>query len=137
MKPFEGIEVLVWPMQPTELQGLLHTIARLGFQLRSVQSCAEFRCAIERGSAALAIAQISHTYQEPLQFLAEVGPSVQLPPTLIVSASLDVDMYLEAMQRGAYDCMGTDPDEKELVRIAAAALKARHGCLTNSGGPGR
>ena len=44
---------------------------------------------------------------------------------LIVTAWSEVNLYLEAMRRGAFDCVGLPLDSHELARIVARALESR------------
>jgi DNA-binding NtrC family response regulator len=44
---------------------------------------------------------------------------------LTLAAALDVDLYLEAMQLGAFDCAGLPLDRKELARLIGRAAEAR------------
>ena len=47
------------------------------------------------------------------------------PPVLTMATSLDVDLYLEAMRRGAFDCVGLPVEEKELFRLISKASETR------------
>ncbi len=135
MKPFDAIEAIFWITDPAELSVLLPRLLGLGIRVRPAQSSEEFRAAIEEGGAELALAQITNSNREALQILAQANSASPMPPTIVICGNLDVDLYLEAMQSGAYDCIGTHLQDAELVRIISAALKSKHGCLTTAGGP--
>lgn len=61
----------------------------------------------------------------PLELLSRLQRVLAPPPVLIVTDKLDAHLYLEAMRRSAFDCLGLPLNEGELDRIVSRALAAR------------
>jgi DNA-binding NtrC family response regulator len=55
--------------------------------------------------------------------------AAEMPPVLVVTDPDDVDLYLEAMSRGAFDCVALPLNQRELERIASRALLERRQLL--------
>jgi DNA-binding NtrC family response regulator len=126
MKSLESARVLIWAKEPAALAVVEETLLRLGSRVQAVDSLERLRQAIRVYPVDIIVAQVSHRFREPLELLARSRDVEGFPPMLLVATTHDVQLYLEGMRRGAFDCLGLPLDEKELVRIVSHALEARH-----------
>jgi FixJ family two-component response regulator len=65
---------------------------------------------------------LSKGHPERLAFLQSKDLTTQLPPVVVLTDCFDVDLYVEALRRGAYDGVGIPLDHKELLRVIRAAV---------------
>lgn len=128
MKSFAG-HVVLWGAPQNRLHDLGESLARLGFRVREVDSIEEVRSAIQGQGADLVVTRLCGCFQYPLELLSWLQHVPSPPPVLIATGGVDVPLYLEAMRRGAFDCVGLPLNESELVRIVTRALEARQGTL--------
>lgn len=77
---------------------------------------------VESRSVDLVVAWLCQSYRGPLELLTRLKGLLAAPPVLVVSCGMDVNLYLEAMRLGAFDCVASPVEETELVRIVSAAL---------------
>jgi DNA-binding NtrC family response regulator len=103
------------------------TLLRLGGWVEAVDSFEKLRGAIENHSVDLLF--VSCTQARPLltwlnDFRSE-WKGRPVPPVLTLASGLDVDLYLEAMSLGAYDCVGLPVEEGELVRLVNKAVEKK------------
>ncbi len=118
--------VVLWGARVSELEELGRSLARLGLQVRQVDSIEAVRAAIRNREADLVIAPLCGCFCQPLEMLDWLGQEPAAPPVLIVTGAVDIHLYLEAMRRGAFDCVGLPLNENEVERIVSQALQARH-----------
>lgn len=124
MKSFAG-HVVLWGAPQNGLDELGESLARLGFRVREVDSIEEARSAILSQGVDLVVTRLCECFQYPLELLSWLQHMASPPPVLVATEGVDVPLYLEAMRRGAFDCVGLPLDESELVRIITCALEAR------------
>lgn len=74
----------------------------------------------------LIVGRVCRCFDGPLKLLVWLQGVPDAPPVVIVCDELDFHLYLEAMRRGAFDCVGLPLNERELVRIVTRALEIRH-----------
>ena len=132
MTPFEDKRVALWgPPEylesecPDKLVALAQTLSRLGCRVYPVRSIGELLETIEGSPVDLIFAMLCGCFRQPLELLAGSERGETLPPVVLVTTAFDVALYLEAMWRGAFDCVAVPLDEKELIRIATRALNTR------------
>ena len=127
MNSLAGSRVILWAAQQCDVNGLEKSLACQGCHLQIVKSFDELRAVMERHDVDLIVARLCHSLRRPLlELLSWVRDIPSPPPVVIVADSLDVDLYLEAMRRGAFDCVGLPLNEKVLVRIMAHALEGQY-----------
>ncbi len=126
MNPLAGNRVVLWGVQQNDLDTIRQSLARMGFQVLPVDSLENLRAVIEEQEVDLIMARLCRCCEHPLsELLASLPGAASAPPVLIVADAVDVDLYLEAMRRGAFDCVGLPLNEKELTRIVTRALGVR------------
>jgi DNA-binding NtrC family response regulator len=125
MNDFSG-RVVLWKAPQDVLDELGKSLARFGFQVHEVDSLEDVRAAIQGHDTDLVVTRLCGCFRRPLELLAWLEHVPSASPVLIVTAGVDVPLYLEAMRRGAFDCVGLPLNENELVRIVTRALEARH-----------
>lgn len=125
MKPFEGTRVVLWAGWPEALATVGETLSKLGCRVQSVDSLEQVRRAMEGNRPGLIVAQLCYCFRQPLELLRRLRPAESPPPVLVVSPGSDVDLYIEAMRLGAFDCVGHPVDQRELIRIVSQALETQ------------
>jgi len=121
MKPLEGKFVVC--ADPEGNMGEVCRILQLwGCRTQSVRTTDKLRDVLGAEPVDLIVAFVCRTSPLALQFFPSPERMGQLPPVLIVACSADVDLYLEAMKRGAFDCISLPLNEKEFSRIVSRAL---------------
>ncbi len=136
MNSLAGSRVILWGAQQCDLNTLEKSLAHQGCHVHVVESLEALRAVTEGHDVDVILARVCPCIERPLQeMLSWVRDMPSPPPVLIVADSLDVDLYLEAMRRGAFDCLGLPLNENELIRIMTHALEARY--LQVSAGGGR
>ena len=123
MKPDLKIRVALWAESPG-LEGVEETLTRLGARVGTAGSREEIEEWIESRSVDLIVTWLSGDDRGAFKLLSWLENFPAAPPVLVVSCGLDVNLYLEAMRRGAFDCIALPLEENELVRIVAAATEA-------------
>jgi DNA-binding NtrC family response regulator len=118
-------------MQPDDLRELEPLLAGEGLTVERVQSLAEVRRAMASHGADVIVARVCACYSEPLTLLDEQLPA----PVLLVTPGADMPLYLEAMRRGAFDCVGLPLDEGEFLRLIRRALDSSRARVTAGGTP--
>ena len=134
MNPLAGKRVILWGAPQNGLDELGENLIQLGLQVHVAHSIEDVRTAILTEYADLIVARLCGCFQDPLELLAWLKQVPAGPPVLTVSEGMDVKLYLEAMRRGAFDCVGMPLNESELVRIVVRALEARQAEAVATGG---
>jgi DNA-binding NtrC family response regulator len=135
MSPAAGYRVVLWGVLQGDLNGVGKSLARQGCLVHEVHSLEELRSVTQTHAVDLTVARLCRCLEQPLlEVLAWAQDVLSRPQVLIVADGLDVDLYLEAMRRGAFDCVGLPLNETELTRIVARALQARHAQFAAAGG---
>jgi DNA-binding NtrC family response regulator len=101
-----------------EVRRILHL---WGCRALSVKTPDELFETLKAGPVDLIVAFVCRT-PLALQFFPSAGYTDDLPPVVVVACTADVDLYLEAMKRGAFDCVSLPINEKEFSRIVSRAL---------------
>ena len=127
MNPVEGHHVALWGPLEGDLHGVGGSLARQSCLVHQVESLEELFAVMHTHAVDLVVVRLCRCRERPLEELLRwVWEAPSRPLVLIVADALDVDLYLEAMRRGAFDCVGLPLNENELIRIVGRALDARH-----------
>jgi DNA-binding NtrC family response regulator len=123
MKPLEGKFVVC--VDPTgDLPCVREAMDRFGCRLRHVQTLDELREVLQSGRVDVLFLRLNRNNTDFLDIFSWGGRSLALPPVVVIADAEDVDLYLDAMQSGAFDCLACPVDGNELARIAAKAVEA-------------
>jgi DNA-binding NtrC family response regulator len=123
MDPLQQARVVLWTESPGELASIEQTLSQHGFTPRSASTLEQLMEWVASHSVDVVVAWLCQSYRGPLALLTKLKGLPAAPPVLVVSCGLDVNLYLEAMRRGAFDCVASPVDETELVRVVSAALE--------------
>ncbi len=134
MSSLAGNRVILWGAQQCDLNALEESLVRQGCLVHTVESLEELRAVMEGIDADLIVVRLCRCLERVLLEVLGWMQEAPSPPVLIVADALDVDLYLEAMRRGAFDCVGLPLNENELIRIMSRALEARHTRASAAGG---
>jgi DNA-binding NtrC family response regulator len=121
-KPFHGKRVLVWGGAMCDASLVGEALARLGCEVRTLKTLEALRECWQSGPADLLVARLCAGARNELDDLRELRARPAFPPLLVVADSESVGLYLEAMQHGAFDCIGLPLDACELERIVQTAF---------------
>ncbi len=133
MENLGDARVLLWGAQRDDLDALRERLEHWGLRVEGVNSFEELRAAVRGRKVDLIVTRLCGCFQRPLDMLVWLQQTPSAPPVVVVTAAADVDLYLEAMRRGAFDSVGLPLNEQELLRIVSSALEARHGAVTARG----
>ena len=124
MKPLEGKFVVC-----ADPEGNMEEVRRIlqfwGCRTELVRTADELLDVLKTEPVDLIVAFVCRTAPVALEFFPSAERMVELPPVVIVACTADVDLYLEAMKRGAFDCVSLPINEKEFSRIVSRALYER------------
>ena len=135
MKTMAGHQVVLWGLLEGGLNGVEQSLVRQGCLVHRVESLEELFAVMHTHSVDLVVVRLCRCRERPLRELLRWSrESPSAPLVLIVADALDMDLYLDAMRRGAFDCVGLPLDESELLRIVSRALDARHLQGASAGG---
>ena len=125
MKSLEGRIVVC-----ADPEGSMEEVRRIlnlwGCQTQLVKTADELLDVLKTGPVDLIVAFVCRTPSVALQFFPSAERMETLPPVVMVACNADVDLYLEAMKRGAFDCVSLPINEKEFSRIVSRALLEKH-----------
>jgi DNA-binding NtrC family response regulator len=125
MSLLAGARVIVWLNEPRELAAVSAVLARQGCSVQRVLTFEQVLEALNKNHVNLIVARLCpHCPEWKDLFRAELQRADQ-PPVLLIASNYDVDLYLEAMSRGAFDCISFPSMESELIRIAAQAMEGQ------------
>jgi len=128
MTSMSRIRVALWSRRCGDLPAIESSLVRVGCQVNRVDSFDELE-RICRSHEADVLVVSCRSARNVLQWLHSVPvgtePIARIP-VLTLASSLDVDLYLEAMQLGAFDCAGLPLDGRELARLISRAVDAGH-----------
>jgi DNA-binding NtrC family response regulator len=118
--------VALWSRKCGDLVAIEESLARVGCQVNRVDSFPDLEKMCQSREADVLVVSC-RSAREVLQWMhsAPVAPqTLARIPVLTLASSLDVDLYLEAMQLGAFDCAGLPLDKRELARLITRAVEA-------------
>jgi DNA-binding NtrC family response regulator len=123
MKPLEGKFVVC--VDPTgNLLSVREAMDRFGCRLLHVQTLDELRDVLQSGPIDVLLLRLNRSNTNFLEMFSWSNQSHALPPVVVIADAEDVDLYLDAMRCGAFDCLAYPVDRNELARIAAKAVEA-------------
>ncbi len=125
MNFLSGCRVILWGPQDNAVELLGENLVCRGFQVQTVGSLEELNNALAEQDVDLIVARLCRCFAEPLELLGRLQGAPSAPPVLIVTEGPDVHLYLEAMRRGAFDCVALPLNQQELLRIVKCALETR------------
>jgi DNA-binding NtrC family response regulator len=134
MRLLAGKRVLLWGSHPRALGALECSLENQGARTEKVGSLEQALAVLRGEDVDLMVAQLCEGFAHPLELLTCLGEEPSAPPVLMVAGAMDVSLYLEAMRRGAFDCIGLPLNEMELLRIVSRALEAQGARVTSGGG---
>jgi DNA-binding NtrC family response regulator len=107
---------------PAEVPELESTLASHGCKLRRTNTKQELLDTLGKLPVEVVLLILSKGHPERLALLQEENVSSGFPPIVVLTDCFDVDLYVEAMNRGAFDGLCVPLDAKELLRVVRAAL---------------
>jgi two-component system, NtrC family, response regulator HydG len=116
--------IVLWSEVPGELAEVKTILERHGHGVQTANSLEGVNALVESGSVDLVVSWLCGGYCGPLKLLSRSQAHPDAPPVLVVSCGLDVHLYLQAMQHGAFDCVAVPLNEEELMRIVSNALQS-------------
>ena len=125
MKPLSGYRVVLWGPEDNALELLGENLVCQGCRVHTVGLLEELSNVLEEQDVDLIVARLGRCFAEPLELLGRLQGAPSAPPVLIATEGPDIHLYLEAMQRGAFDCVALPLNSHELIRIVTHALEAR------------
>jgi len=128
MSSIGRVRVALWFRRGGDLAAIETGLAGVGCQVLPVDSFSALE-QICRNHDADVLVVSCHSAREVLQWLHSFPAAMESGfriPVLTLASSLDVDLYLEAMQLGAFDCAGLPLQSSELARLIQRAAEASH-----------
>lgn len=107
---------------PAEVPELETALGRQGWRLDRFTRGGELLEALKNPCVEVVLLILSQGHPERLAFLQSMTLLTELPPVVVLTDCFDVDLYVEALRRGAYDGVGIPLDHKELLRVIRAAI---------------
>lgn len=124
MQTQDRAHIVLWSEIPGELSEVKSILERHGHRIQTASSLEGALALAESGNTDLVIGWLCGGYNGPLKLLTRLQANDDAPPVLVVSCGLDVHLYLQAMQHGAFDCVAVPLNESELMRIISQALQS-------------
>lgn len=125
MKELVGTRVALWTGRQRELDSVGAVLEGRGCDVRTLNTLEELRRELEQGGPDLIVTQACPCCVEWKIILSAESFTKKLPPVVLVTDAFDADIYLEAMRRGAFDCVALPLNEIELIRVASRAVETR------------
>lgn len=116
--------VALWAQDPEDLEDVGEILTGRGLCVLSTDSEERLRGWVTEGQVHLVITELGAAFRAPLDFLNWLKTQAAAPPVLVVAEAAHVPLYLEAMRRGAFDCVGQPLHENEVMRMVTRALEA-------------
>ena len=123
MKKLFGTRIALWAKTANGLAQLRVALHRLGCEVVRADSFAQLGQWVKSRAIDLIVTKLAADDQSAFELVTWLDEIPDAPPVLVAGHALDMDLYLEVMRRGAFDCIGFPLDEDELARIVAAALE--------------
>lgn len=112
-----GMKVALCAREIEEVQPLAQVLTGLGCNVQAAESTEELEELLEKQPIDVVLA---HVCPSRLQFLEILGRR-EMPPVVPLLCHADSGLYLEALKRGAFDCVPLPVRESELVRVLQLA----------------
>jgi DNA-binding NtrC family response regulator len=96
-----------------------------GCEVLDLHSLEELKKEMQGRGVHLIVSRICPCCREWEELLSRAERNQEFPPVVLLASGFEVDLYLEAMRRGAFDSIGLPLNENELLRVAASALRPR------------
>lgn len=134
MTSFCRNRVVLWSAHQNDLDALRESLVRRGLQVHVVKSLepsadgtglSDGSTVVPLAEVNLIVARLCQCFTRPLDLISWLQEAPSPPPVLTVTEGEDVPLYLEAMGRGAFDCVPLPLNEREFIRIVARAFEAR------------
>lgn len=122
MRALEDVIVAVWTGRSDDQQAIEHAFAHLGCSVSPVTTGKELLRLSEENRIQLVATSLSADFLEPLELLSRREEAALLPPVVVLTDAWSTDLYMEALQLGAFDGLCLPINEKELQRVVCAAL---------------
>jgi DNA-binding NtrC family response regulator len=126
MNGLSETRVVVWAQKPLYLVSMENALTRLRCEVRRARSFTQLGQWVKSHSVDLVVTWLSTDDQDALDLVTWLDEIPGAPAVLVVVGGLDMELYLEAMRRGAFDCIGLPVDENELARIIGSAVELSH-----------
>ncbi len=125
MKKIEELRIGVWSQAPEDGRAIEQALRNLGCQATLVGSSDNLVHLARRKALDVVTASLFPGFREPLRLLASESKA-DLPPMIVVTDAWETELYLEAVELGAFDGLSFPLDQKELRRVVVAAVWGRH-----------
>lgn len=116
-KSVAGMEVALCAREIEEVQPLAQLLKRLGCRVQTAESPEELEELVAKEPIHVVLA---HVCPSRLQFMEILGRP-EMPPVVPLLCHADHDLYIQALRRGAFDCVPLPAGESELVRVLLLA----------------
>jgi DNA-binding NtrC family response regulator len=105
------------------VQGVERTLIDQGMRTRRVRNCAEASAALrESATPALVLTGISLPDGTWADVLEAVNAAPRSAPVIVVSALVDIKLYLDVLESGAYDFVVPPLSSDDLTHIVGPAM---------------
>lgn len=122
MRALENVHVAVWARRTEDQQAIERALSHLGCSVNPVATGKELLRLAQHNSIQLVAAALSQDFLDPLELLSNNDEAAALPPLVVLTDAWGTDLYMEALELGAFDGLCFPIDEKELLRVLATAL---------------
>jgi DNA-binding NtrC family response regulator len=123
MKKLFGTRIALWSQRPNDLAQMRIPLLRLGCEVLQVESFAQLGQWVKSHAIDLIVTGLSAEDQSAFELITWLKEIPDAPALLVAGGAPDMDLYLEVMRRGAFDCIRLPLDEYELARIVGAAVE--------------
>jgi len=123
MCALENVNVAVWTHRSEDQQAIELAFTHLGCSVDQVATEEELLRLARDKRLDLVAAALSADFLEPLELLSRGEETSSLPPIVVLADAWGTDLYMEALELGAFDGVSFPIDERELLRVVAAALQ--------------
>ncbi len=122
MRALENVLVAVWTGRSDDQQAIERAFAHLGCSVNQIATGKQLLELAKEHRIQLVATSLSVDFLEPLELLSHREEAALLPPVVVLTDAWGTDLYMEALQLGAFDGLCLPINEKELQRVVCAAL---------------
>ena len=119
----EKIKAVMIYDQPEPSEALKRVLRRLGMEVRHVHTCQEASCLVKQpGSAEMVFTDTSlpdGTWEDVLRLAQQ---SQDFLPVIVVSRVVDIDLYLQALESGAFDLVTPPFLSYDVANVTGSAM---------------